>query len=510
MSVSFNHIPSGLRVPLFYAEVDNSMANTATSDLKTLLIAPMTSGKAEANIPVLVSTDSMGKELFGRGSVLARMNTIYRENDSVGEVWAIPLVDSDAMTAASGSFTVEGEADASGTLCAYVGADRIQVGVQAEDSASAIASALADAINAQTDLPVTAEASAPAEAVSEDGSEVEQPAKAVVTLNAKNKGLIGNDIQLGINLQGYAAGEDLPEGVSVTVSAMAGGTGTPDLSGIAKAMGDEEYDFIALPYSDVTSLDVLKEIMNESTGRWSYVSQLYGHVYSAKRGSLAELQAFGSQRNNQHETVVGVEEAVPSASFEVLAAYVARNAAAIEIDPARPTQTLELEGITSAPKESRFIMSERNTLLSNGIATQNTQSGYMRVERAITTYQKNSFGDADNSYRDSETLHTLAYIIRQLRSCITSKYPRHKLADDGTRFGAGQAVVTPSIIRGEIIAMYQKLEEKAIVENADLFAKYLIVERDADDPNRVNVLLPPDIVNQLRIFAVLNQFRLQY
>jgi phage tail sheath gpL-like len=84
------------------------------------------------------------------------------------------------------------------------------------------------------------------------------------------------------------------------------------------------------------------------------------------------------------------------------------------------------------------------------------------------------------------------------------------LASDGTRFGAGQAIVTPSVIRSELIAQYAALETKGLVENADLFAKYLVVERDADDPNRINVLLPPDLVNQLRIFALLAQFRLQY
>ena len=48
------------------------------------------------------------------------------------------------------------------------------------------------------------------------------------------------------------------------------------------------------------------------------------------------------------------------------------------------------------------------------------------------------------------------------------------------------------------------------MENADLFKEYLIVERNASNPNRLDVLFPPDYVNQLRIFAVLNQFRLQY
>ncbi|MDM3374435.1 hypothetical protein OGV37_06115, partial [Citrobacter sp. Cb010] len=36
------------------------------------------------------------------------------------------------------------------------------------------------------------------------------------------------------------------------------------------------------------------------------------------------------------------------------------------------------------------------------------------------------------------------------------------------------------------------------------------VERDATNPNRINTLFPPDYINQLRVFAVVNQFRLQY
>ncbi len=34
------------------------------------------------------------------------------------------------------------------------------------------------------------------------------------------------------------------------------------------------------------------------------------------------------------------------------------------------------------------------------------------------------------------------------------------------------------------------------MENYDLFKQYLIVERDADNPNRLNTLFPPDYVNQ--------------
>lgn len=54
------------------------------------------------------------------------------------------------------------------------------------------------------------------------------------------------------------------------------------------------------------------------------------------------------------------------------------------------------------------------------------------------------------------------------------------------------------------------MERDGLVENAELFAKNLIVERNTSDVNRLDVLLPPDLVNQLRIFALQAQFRLQY
>lgn len=493
MAISFSKIPSGIRVPLFYAEVDASMANLGSNNLRTLLIGQMTSeGVAKAGEPVLVSGDSQGKELFGRGSMLARMNTAYRSNDTVGEVWAIPVAEPEGH-AASGTLTVTGTATMAGTIYLYIGADRVTASVAIDDAAATIAKAIATAITAKPDLPVTAQAT-----------------EGVVTLNAKQKGVCGNDIRVVLNLQGYAAGEALPEGVNVVVADIKGGTGVVDLEPVIEAMGDEAYDFIALPWSDVNSLDAFTQVMNDTSGRWSPTSQIYGHVYAAKRGTAQDLISLGGQLNDQHLTVVGIETETASLECEVLGAFVAQSAAKIQIDPARPLQTLELIGITAAPVGKRFNLSEKQTLLTNGIATCYVEGGYLRIERAVTTYQVNAFGDADVSYLDSETLHTLAYIIRYLKSVITSKYPRHKLASDGTKYGPGQAVVTPSVIRGELIAAYQRLETAAIVENTDLFKANLIVERNADDPNRIDVLLPPDLVNGLRIFAMLAQFRLQY
>lgn len=497
-AVSFNYIPTNVRVPLFYAEMDNSQAGYFTQNKRALLIGQkLAAGSAVANTPYLVSTTDMAKTLFGTGSMLARMHAAYRAQDAFGEVWCIPVADAGAGVQASGTITVTGPATAAGTINLYIGGQRVQVAVGASDAANTIAAAINTAINAATELPVTSTV-----------------ATNVVTVTCRWKGTTGNDIAILDSFRGFAGGESLPTGVALAYSGsgfLASGATNPTLTGtVITAMGDEEYDYVIHPYTDSTSLDAFQTEYNDSTGRWSWSRQVYGHCYTALRGALGALTTAGGLRNDPHHTIAGIDADCPNPSWEYAAAYGGANALGLNVDVARPTQTLPLNGILAPRAGKRFLLTERQSLLNYGIATSYVSGGQLRVERAITTYQKNAWSQSDPSYLDSETLHTLTEITRRMRNRITQKYPRHKLANDGTRFAAGQAIVTPSVIRGEIMAEYSDMEELGLVENAKLFAKYLIVERDSTNPNRINVLLPPDLVNQLRIFALLNQFRLQY
>lgn len=497
-AVSFNYIPANVRVPLFYAEMDNTQAGYFTQNKRALLIGQkLAAGTASVNTPYLVSTTDQAKTLFGTGSMLARMHALYRLQDAFGEVWCIAVADAGAGVAATGTITVTGTATAAGTIALYIAGQLVTVGVASGDAANTIAASINTAINAATDLPVTSTV-----------------ATNVVTLTCRWKGATGNDISVLDSFRGWAGGQSLPTGVALAYSGsgfLTGGATNPTLTGnVITAMGDDEYDFVIHPYTDSTSLDAFQTEYSDSVGRWSWSRQVYGHCYTALRGTLSALTTAGALRNDPHHTVAGIDNDCPNPSWEYAAAYGGANSVCLQVDVARPTQTTPLTGILAPRAGKRFLLTERQSLLNYGIATSYVAAGILRVERAITTYQKNSWGQADPSYLDSETLHTLSEITRRLRNRITQKYPRHKLANDGTRFGAGQAIVTPSVIRGELLAEYADMEELGLVENRALFAKYLIVERDGTNPNRLNVLLPPDLVNQLRIFALLNQFRLQY
>lgn len=494
MSVSFNTLPVNVRVPLFYAEVDNSQASYFERQNCTLLIGQMVpGGTARAGVPQQVSRTDQARVLFGAGSMLARMHAVYRAGDAFGEVWCIALEDAPASVASVGMIRIAGTASAAGVVTLYIAGQRVQGAVAAGDTATVTARKLAGIIAHTPDLPVTAVA---------DGGKV--------TLTCRWKGETGNDISLMPNYRGELGGESDPPSVSITITPMAGGAGGPDMAAAIRAMGDEEYDHIVCPYSDTATLDALYAEMGDTTGRWSWSRQIYGHVWAARRGSAEALAAFGKVRNDQHCTIAGFEPDVPAPAWEYVAAWAARSATFLNSEPERPTQTGELCGILPAPAGKRFTLTEKQSLLYSGIATSMVAGGVVRIERSVTTYQKNAWGQPDPSYLDAETLFLLAYVLRHLRQRITQKYPRHALANDGTRFGTGKAVVTPGILRAELIAAYRELERDGKVENAEAFKAALIVERDSANPNRVNVLYPPDLVNQLRIFAVLAQFRLQY
>jgi phage tail sheath gpL-like len=115
------------------------------------------------------------------------------------------------------------------------------------------------------------------------------------------------------------------------------------------------------------------------------------------------------------------------------------------------------------------------------------------------TYQENGQGVEDPSYRDAETLATLSYLRYSYRLRLLLKFAKAKVADDGTAFDPGQLIVTPLILKAEIIGLYEEWERAGLVENTARFKELLDVQRDPNDPSRMLVFHPPDIVNQLRV-----------
>ena len=496
MPISFNDIPANRRSPFFYAEVDPSKAGTLVINQPVLFVGhSLAAGTANNDEPVSFGSVAQAETAFGKGSMIARMVAAFFENNAAQEMKGIGIAEPGTGVAATGTVAIAAVSAEAGTIALWIAGQKVDVGVAASDTATAIGDAIEAAVNGATDLPVTA-----------------SNLSGTVTLTAKWAGLTGNDINIRHSYRGELGGERLPGGVTLTITAMSGGTGTPDLMAAIATLGDDEYEHAVNAFTDTASLEVLKaEFGDSDNGRWGWKRQLYGHLWSAFRGTQGELTTFGNARNDFFMQCFGIEAATPSPIWEVAAAAAGQASRALLNDPARPLQTLVLAGVRPAPAAHRFTDVERETLLFDGIATQKVDAtGAMAIQRAITMYQRNAQGGPDNAFLDVTTPATLVTIIRAMKQRITSKYGRHKVANDGTRLGPGQATVTPLIVKGELVALYRDLEFAGLVENVDAFKAALIVERDATDPTRMNVQFPPDLINPLIIFAVQVQFRLQF
>lgn len=484
--ISFNAIPISLRTPGQYIEFDNTKAVQGLPIVaqKMLVIGTrLATGSVLQAVPVMVLSGGQAEDFFGRGSQLAHMLKALKGANPYTECWAIAMDENAAGVKATGTITVTGPATEAGTINFYIGGRLVQVAVANGDAQNAIAASINAAVNANTDLDVTSGVAAN-----------------VVTLTARHKGTYGNFIDVRVN---YNLGEKTPKGVVLVIVAMSAGVTNPVVATAIAALGNEQYHTVITGYEDAANLTALEtELLN----RWGPMQQKEGQAFVGTSGTHGQAVALGGTRNSQFLSIINAGKS-PTPWWEW--ASVTGAIDAFEPDAARPRQTLLLPGLLAPAPQDRYTQAERDILLNNGISTFLVDAGgSVLVERLITTYKTNALGVADISYLDIETMRTIAYLRYSVRVRIALTFPRCKLANDGTRFGPGQAIVTPSVIRAELCALFRQWEEAGLAENFDQFKADLIVERNAQDPNRVDAIIPPDVINQFRVFAGKVQFRL--
>ena len=164
---------------------------------------------------------------------------------------------------------------------------------------------------------------------------------------------------------------------------------------------------------------------------------------------------------------------------------------ASEEDPARPLNTLELKGLDVVELAARTSRTEQENALYNGVTPLEVGPGErVQIVRSISTYTKDAQGVDDVSLLDLTTIRTLDYVRRACRERVALRFPREKLSDR-----------TPSKVRSELLDVLYKLEELEIIEAVEANKDGLIVERDAQDVNRLDAKIPVDVVNGLHVFA---------
>ncbi|EDR3245657.1 phage tail protein, partial [Salmonella enterica subsp. houtenae] len=119
-----------------------------------------------------------------------------------------------------------------------------------------------------------------------------------------------------------------------------GKNGNPDISASIAGMGDLQYKYIVMPYTDEPNLNLLRTELQE---RWGPVNQADGFAVTVLSGTYGDISTFGVSRNDHLISCMGIAGA-PEPSYLYAATLCAVASQALSIDPARPLQTLTLPG----------------------------------------------------------------------------------------------------------------------------------------------------------------------
>lgn len=488
MPITFAGLPTTLRVPFVGVEFDPSRARQgpAIKSYRALIVGHRTSaGTVAEKVLRRITGADQAATWFGKGSMLHHMAEAWFRQNQLVETWACAFDEESGGTAAVKTVTFTGPSTAAGTIFLWIGGRRVKTGVASGASASTIATNVAAAVNGDATLPVTAVATSGA-----------------VAFTYRHKGTAGTSIDVRVN---FGQDEELPAGVGASVANTTAGATDPDLAELWPVIGETQYDVFAVGFHDSagrTALDL------ELEDRWGPIRQNDGTAFLAASGTHGALTTLGAGLNSKHLVLIG-SELSPTPPWEWAAALGSSSARELQADPARPLQTLELRGVLGPAEVDRFTLAEQNLLLYDGIATFTVdQAGLVHLGRIVTTYQKNATGQDDTAFLDLTTTKTLSFLRYDLRARFLTKYPRHKLANDGNNFGAGQSVMTPGLARAEAVAAFADWMSAGLVEGLDQFKLDLVAERDPADPNRLNLLLGPDLVNQLVVVGTRMAFLL--
>ena len=462
-NIGFDSIPASIRKPGKYIEFNTKLAvRTLPGNLqKTLIVAQKTSaGTQTANTPVSVFSDAQAQVLFGVGSQAHLMVRAALKANPYLQLDVLPVDDAGAGVAATKTVTITGPATAAGVLSLLIGNNQVDIAIATADAQNAIAAALQAQIAKQPDLPFTAAV-----------------ATNVVTLTARNKGTQANNIAVSTIVSA--------SGVASVVATGTSGATDPTLTTPLAAVFGGGHNIIISAWNDSTTLTSIRTHLDNVSGPLEQRGAIAAFGFT---GSLASATTLAGQINSGRISGALAPSSV-SQACEVAAAYGA--VIAFEEDPARPLNTLALTGIAAMPLANQLSRTEQENALNNGITPLEVGPGQkVQIVRAITTYTLDPQSIPDIALLDLTTIRTLDYVRKAVRERISLRFPREKLSSR-----------TANKVRSEILDVLYKLEELEIVEAVDDNKTGVIVERDLQDPNRLDAKIPTDVVNGLHIFA---------
>jgi phage tail sheath gpL-like len=437
----------------------------------------LASGAAAANTMMTISTEADAVFQFGEGSMLVQMWRSAKANVDLGvPMDCISIAPNGTAVAASSIIVVTNAGNLSmpGEVMLYIGGVRISIGVTTADTQITVAARLIAAINANAALPVTAAATA-------NTNEVK--------LTARWGGLTGNDIDVRGT---YYPDDRLPNGLTLTIPAMAGGSTSPDLTPLIAAMAWYRATELVVPFMDSTNMAILEA---ELATRWLQNNMQDGQVINAMRGTEATITTWLNTRNSPHvHTIATTKDCTNPWETASMAGAAIESMAAI--DPAQPHTGVPLLGSKGPKQGDHWTIDQLNNLLLAGASPLDVQPDYTAtLLRMVSNYTMTAGGAADRSMASVNWLKTMSYYRWFVVTEFEIKYRGFKIAEYVDEPIPGQKIMTKDLGEEIMLGLYIQLMAAGLVQNKQYYQETLVVE--VDGPNgKLKIQDEPVIITQ--------------
>ncbi len=382
------------------------------------------------NVPIRVfsAADVGGKTGFG--FMLHRLaRAAFRPG--IVETWIIPQEEG-----GSDPDQAEGEVDfgasagvQAGTISLYISGDQVSIAVAAGDIADDIGEAIADAINDDDDLSVTA--------VNLAGA---------VTITSKSGGVWGNFISLIFNLN---QGDELPTGVVGAITDMAGGTGIGDIQDALDALGtgdaQNEGNFTNLIHGygadtgTLNAISIYNGIGNTFIGNYKKeiarpFRSLIGDVVAEAAG-LAGALAFANNRRSDRTNGKICAPGSPNHPQEIAAQAIGIMAVINSTRAEEGYINKTLDGMFVGEIADRWTndYDNRDQAVKGGVGTTFAKNNILTLQNVITFYRPADVSPESNGYRPMRNISIIQNLLFNYRANFDrSKWQGISIVEDTT------------------------------------------------------------------------------
>jgi phage tail sheath gpL-like len=492
-------VAASVKSPGLFLLVDllAGQSSPGSATKKALMIADKSSAgtiTADTELVEAIAGEAAAETLLGPGMPGALAAKALFEEYGLADVDLVCPLESIGV-AASGTVTfASGPPTVSWTVNVYIAGYLVQIVWAAGQTDTQGGDTLEAAINADTNLPVTAANVA-----------------GVVTLTAKSKGTWGNDIKLRVTTADGTTGTVTASGAN-----LASGTVEFDIDNVLTLVTGREYDLICLVTSNADSQD------GTAT---SNPGKLKTHIDSLDQGQQAKLQqmVIGSTG-----TLAAIKAGVDSLNFGrgecihmdnglalpgILAGAetgarlreesrdLAANRIHIEYESEWPTVLdYNADALTAAEVEDA---------LNNGVTPVSfTFTGDARPERPITMYHLDAGGNADDRLLDTSRVTGTDGVAKDLRVALPREFKGAKLSEDLEDLGDELPPNTVEVrdvkafVDGRVrffvsLGVVKGLDYQEAVDNGTF-----IVRVNPSDSSQCDIVLPIKIVPPLAKFSL--------